>query len=111
MYLGLDQDEINEEDDKVMFDVFVCKAFAARTLREAHTFSQGAVVRFAVCCVKLIDWISTFYAEWHARLWCEPSEISGLRFWLGRTLFSFDNNSKSSTLFCFFGFFISNLCL
>jgi len=31
-YLRLDQDKINEQDDKIMLDIFVGKVFAVRTL-------------------------------------------------------------------------------
>jgi len=48
-YLWLDQHQIDEQYDEVMLDVFVRKAFAARTLCEPHTFSESLVVGFAVC--------------------------------------------------------------
>jgi hypothetical protein len=46
--LRLDQDQVDEEDDKVMFDVFVGEAVALRTLGQAHALAQGAVVGLAV---------------------------------------------------------------
>jgi hypothetical protein len=33
MYLRLDQDKVDEQNNKVMFDVFVGEAFASRALR------------------------------------------------------------------------------
>ncbi len=39
-HLGFDQDKINEEHDEIMFNIFVCKALAVRTLRQSDTFSQ-----------------------------------------------------------------------
>ena len=38
-YLRFDQDEIDEEHDKVMLDVFIGKAFASRTLRQSYAFA------------------------------------------------------------------------
>lgn len=49
--LRLDQDQVYEEDDKVMFDIFVCKALAAWALRQPDTLAQRTIIGFAVGCV------------------------------------------------------------
>lgn len=50
-YLWLDQDQIDEQHDEIMLDVFVGEAFAAWTLCEAYTFAESLVIGFAVCGV------------------------------------------------------------
>ena len=46
--LRLDQDQVNEEDHKVMFDIFVGEALTARALCQSYTFAQSAIIGFAV---------------------------------------------------------------
>jgi len=48
-----------------MFDVFVCKAFAARALREPDPFSERAVVGFGVGGVEGFDGVAAFDADGH----------------------------------------------
>lgn len=55
IHLRLDQHQIDEQDDKVMFHVFVGELLAARTLGQAHAFAQRAVIGFAVGTVELRD--------------------------------------------------------
>ena len=50
-YLRLDKDEINEDHDEIMFDVFVREPLATRTLRQTHPFTQGTIIGAAVCAV------------------------------------------------------------
>jgi hypothetical protein len=50
-YLRLDKDEINEDHDEIMLDVFVREPLAARTLRKTHSFAQGSVIGATVCAV------------------------------------------------------------
>jgi hypothetical protein len=38
--LGLDQDEVDEENDEVMFNIFVCKVLASGALREAYPLAE-----------------------------------------------------------------------
>lgn len=52
-YLGLDQDQVNEEDHKVMLDIFIRKPLTLRTLCQAHTLAQRLVISFAVCCIQV----------------------------------------------------------
>lgn len=55
IHLRLDQDEIDEQDDKVVLDVFVGKFLAVGALREADAFAEGAVVGFGVGGVEGAD--------------------------------------------------------
>ncbi len=48
-----------------MLDVFVCEAFAVGALGEPDSFSEGAVVGFAVGCVQVFDGGGAGYAYWH----------------------------------------------
>ena len=74
IHLRFDQDQINEEDDEIMLDIFVGESFAARTLGQTHSLSKRAVVSLAISCVKLMDWVATFNANWHGilRASCKP---------------------------------------
>lgn len=65
--LGLDQNEIYEQYDKVMLNVFVGEAFAAWTLCQSHAFAKGSIICFAVGRVKLVHWEATFYTYGHAK--------------------------------------------
>jgi hypothetical protein len=49
LYLRFDQNQINEQHHEIMLDIFVGEAFAARTLRQPHSLSQGFIIGFAVC--------------------------------------------------------------
>lgn len=48
-----------------MLDVFVGESLASRTLRQAHSFPQGAVVGFAVGGVQGVHRESAFNAYRH----------------------------------------------
>lgn len=63
--MRLDQDEVDEQNDEVMLDVFVRKTLTARTLSEPDTFSQRSVIRLTVGSIQLVDWISTFNTYRH----------------------------------------------
>jgi len=39
-YLRLDQDQIDKQNHKIVFDVFIRKALASRALRETDSFTQ-----------------------------------------------------------------------
>lgn len=43
-YLWLDEHKVDEDHDKVILDVFVGEALAARTLGQSHAFALGAVI-------------------------------------------------------------------
>jgi hypothetical protein len=45
-YLGLDQHQVDEDYDEIMFDVVVCEALAVRALGEADAGAEGARVGF-----------------------------------------------------------------
>jgi hypothetical protein len=64
-YLRLDQDQIDEEDDKIMLDILVGEAFAAWTLGQPYAFAESLVIGFAVGGVKCADRIPTFDAYRH----------------------------------------------
>lgn len=70
-YLWLDQDQVDEQDNKVMLDVLVGEPFAARALRQAHALAQRAVIGLGVCGVEGIYGKATFYAYRHwSHCWC-----------------------------------------
>lgn len=64
-YLGLYEYEVDEENYKVVLDVFICEAFAVGTLGEAHAFAEGAVVGFGVSRVQDGDGVAAGDAYWH----------------------------------------------
>jgi hypothetical protein len=66
-YLRLDKDEINEEDDFIVLNIFVCEALAVRTLSQSHSFPKRAVICFAVCRVQVRHWRATRDADRHLR--------------------------------------------
>ena len=65
-YLWLDQNQINEQHNKVMLDVLVGELLAARTLCQAYTFAQRAVVGFRVFGVQRLDRVPTLYTDGHS---------------------------------------------
>jgi hypothetical protein len=38
-YLRFDQDQVNEENNKIMLDIFVCEAFASRALSQSDALA------------------------------------------------------------------------
>lgn len=64
-YLRLDQDQVYEQHDKVMLDIFVPEPLAPRALCQPNTLAQGAVVRFAVGGVERAKRISALYTYGH----------------------------------------------
>lgn len=65
-YLRLDQDQVNEQHNKVVLDVLVGELLAARTLCQAHTLAQCAVVGFRVLGVQCFDGVAALYADGHS---------------------------------------------
>ena len=65
LYLWFDQDQIDEQHHKVMFDIFVGKALASRTLGQPNSFAERSIICFAIRCIKSIDWETAFNADWH----------------------------------------------
>jgi len=51
-YLWFDQDQIEEKDNKIMLDVFVCETLATRALCQANALSQSTVIGLTVCRVQ-----------------------------------------------------------
>lgn len=41
--LRLDEDEVDEEDDKIVLYVFVCKSFASWALHQSHVAAQSSL--------------------------------------------------------------------
>jgi hypothetical protein len=64
-YLSFYQHEIDEEDDKVMFDVFVGEVVAGGAVGEAYALSESAVVGFGVGGVEDGDGVAAVDAYWH----------------------------------------------
>lgn len=64
-YLRFYQDKVNKEHDKVIFDVFVGESLAARTLRQAHAFTQRSIVGAAISAVQVGDRVGAFDADGH----------------------------------------------
>jgi hypothetical protein len=67
MYLWLYEDQVNEQHDEIMFDVFVREAFAVGALCEAYAFAEGAVVGFGICGVQHGNGVAAGDAYWHFR--------------------------------------------
>jgi hypothetical protein len=64
-YLRLYKNQINEQNHKIMLDVFVGEAFASWTLRETDAFSQRLVVGFAVSGVEIGNRVAALDADGH----------------------------------------------
>jgi len=52
-----------------MFDVFIGKAFATRTLGEAHALAEGSVICFAVGGVEMLDGCTAGDTDGHTLQW------------------------------------------
>ena len=65
-HLRLDEDEIDEQHDVVVLDVFVRKSFASRTLSQPDAFAEGTIIGRSVRGIELIDGIATFDADGHS---------------------------------------------
>lgn len=52
-YLRFDEHQIDEDHDKVIFDVFVGKALAARTLRQSHAFALGSIIGATIRAIQV----------------------------------------------------------
>lgn len=63
--MRLDEDEIDEQDHKVMLDVFVGEELAFGTLGKAHAFAECSIVGFGVCCVQRGERIAAFDTDGH----------------------------------------------
>lgn len=74
-YLRLDQDEVDEQHDKIMLDVFVSEPLASWTLCQPDALSQGAIVGFAVGSVERPQRISALNAYRHSG--CEKVSCGG----------------------------------
>lgn len=53
-YLRLDQDEVNEQYNQVMLDIFVREAFTSRALRQTDALSKRLVIGLAVGGVEIL---------------------------------------------------------
>jgi hypothetical protein len=73
-YLRLNQHQINKQHDKVMLNILVGEALAARTLREADPAPQGPIVGGGVGRVERLHGVRAFYADVQVlcgrRWWC-----------------------------------------
>jgi len=52
IYLGLNQNQVNEKHHKIVLDVFIRETFAAWTLCKTDAFAEGTVVGAGVGRVK-----------------------------------------------------------
>lgn len=64
-YLRLDEHEVDKDHDKVVLDIFVGEALAARTLRQSDTFALGAIIGTTVGAVQVRDRVRAFDADGH----------------------------------------------
>lgn len=64
-YLGLDEHEVDKNDHKIVFDIFIGEPLAARTLGQSDTLALRAVIRTTVGAVQVRDRIRAFNADWH----------------------------------------------
>jgi len=75
--LRLDQHQIDKQHHKIMLDIFVREALAARTLRQPHAFAETAVVGFAVFVVEPLHGVAAFDADGHSARVCGFGTLSG----------------------------------
>lgn len=75
-YLGLNEHQVNEEHDKVIFNVFVGKPLAPRALRQSHTLALGPVIGTTVGAVQVRDRIGALDANRHRVTSMDLSECS-----------------------------------
>ena len=66
--MRLDQHQINKKYHKVVLYIFVAESTAVLADCEADSMAAGSVIGPRVFGVKSLDWIATFYADWH-RIW------------------------------------------
>jgi hypothetical protein len=66
--LGLDQDQVNKQDDKIVLDIFVGESLAVGALRETDSFPESSIVGFTVHGVQLLDGSAARDAYRHACL-------------------------------------------
>lgn len=64
-YLRLNEQQVNEEHDKVIFNVFVGKPLAPGALRQSHTLALGPVIGTTVGAVEVRDRIGALDANRH----------------------------------------------
>lgn len=67
-HLRLDQDQVNEQDHKVMLNIFVGESFAIGALRQAYPFTKRTIIRLAVNSVEVFDGSAAGDAYRHACL-------------------------------------------
>lgn len=63
--MWFNQNQINEENHKVMFDILVAEPAAVFADRKAHAMAAGLVIGSRIFGIEGLDWISTFYTDWH----------------------------------------------
>jgi hypothetical protein len=66
--LGLDQDQVNKQDDKIVLDIFVGESLAVGALCETDSFPESSIVGFTVHGVQLLDGSAACDAYRHACL-------------------------------------------
>jgi hypothetical protein len=76
--LWFDEDKINEENNKVVLHIFVCKALAMWTLCQTNTFAQRTIISFAVRGVEVFDWSAAGNAYWHGFTESTCSQVHSL---------------------------------
>lgn len=65
-YLWFDQDQIDEQDNKIMLDIFVCKTLASRALCQADALSQSTIIGLTVCRVQAAYGVPTLDTNGHS---------------------------------------------
>lgn len=65
LYLRFDQDQVDEQHHKVMFDILVAKASTVLADRQTNTVAAGLVIGSGILRVQRLDWIPAFYADGH----------------------------------------------
>jgi hypothetical protein len=79
-HLWLNQHQIDEQDHKIMLDIFVAELPAIFADGQAHPMAAGLVIGARVFGIEGLDWIATFYADGHCmRIWGMLSSMIGGR--------------------------------
>lgn len=63
--LRFDQDQVDEDNHKIMLDIFVAELPAVLAYCQAHAVAAGIFVGALIFGVECFDWKSALYTDWH----------------------------------------------
>lgn len=65
IHLRLDQNQVDEYDYKVMFDVFVAEVSAVLAYCQAYAVAARVLIGALIFGIECFDGEAAFYADWH----------------------------------------------